>query len=46
MMAELRAGLKDVTVVLVTHKPADIDGTDSRLDLGSPMAHPVPVRGS
>ncbi|GAB3559940.1 thiol reductant ABC exporter subunit CydD [Arthrobacter alkaliphilus] len=46
MMAELRAGLKDVTVVLVTHNPADIDGTDSRLDLGSPSALPEPVRGS
>jgi ATP-binding cassette subfamily C protein CydCD len=46
MVAELRAGLKDVTVVLVTHNPADIDGTDSRLDLGSPSALPEPVRGS
>ncbi|UKA60341.1 thiol reductant ABC exporter subunit CydD [Arthrobacter sp. FW306-2-2C-D06B] len=35
MMAELRAGLKDVTVVLVTHNPADIAGGDSRLDLGT-----------
>lgn len=34
MMAELRAGLKDVTVVLVTHNPADIDPADARLDLG------------
>lgn len=46
MMAELRAGLKDVTVVLVTHNPADIAGTDARLDLGSPSAVPEPVRGS
>jgi ATP-binding cassette, subfamily C, bacterial CydCD len=40
MMAELRAGLKDVTVVLVTHNPADIAGGDARLDLGSPSALP------
>ncbi|HKU35963.1 MAG TPA: thiol reductant ABC exporter subunit CydD [Paenarthrobacter sp.] len=33
MMAVLRRGLKDVTVVLVTHNPADIDTTDSRLEL-------------
>ncbi|MGO4471042.1 thiol reductant ABC exporter subunit CydD [Arthrobacter sp. M-10] len=46
MMAELRAGLKDVTVVLVTHNPADIDGKDSRLDLGSPSALPELVRGN
>lgn len=46
MMAELRAGLKDVTVVLVTHNPADIAGGDSRLDLGTPSALPVLVRGN
>ncbi|WP_284752009.1 thiol reductant ABC exporter subunit CydD [Arthrobacter sp. efr-133-R2A-120] len=46
MMAELRAGLKDVTVVLVTHNPADIAGGDSRLDLGSPSALPELVRGN
>ncbi|MFK4298209.1 ATP-binding cassette subfamily C protein CydCD [Arthrobacter sp. GAS37] len=46
MMAELRAGLKDVTVVLVTHNPADIAGGDSRLDLGSPSALPALVRGN
>ncbi|MEW1820738.1 thiol reductant ABC exporter subunit CydD [Arthrobacter sp. NPDC080031] len=46
MMAELRAGLKDVTVVLVTHNPADIAGGDSLLDLGSPSALPVLVRGN
>jgi ATP-binding cassette subfamily C protein CydCD len=46
MMAELRAGLKDITVVLVTHNPADIDGKDSRLDLGSPSALPELVRGN
>ena len=33
MMAVLRRGLKDVTVVLVTHNPADVDATDSRLEL-------------
>lgn len=36
MMAELRGGLRDVTVVLVTHNPADIGEGDSRLDLGTP----------
>lgn len=36
MMAELRGGLGDVTVVLVTHNPADISEGDSRLDLGTP----------
>lgn len=46
MIAELRAGLKDVTVVLVTHNPADIAGGDSRLDLGSPSALPVLVHGN
>lgn len=46
MMAELRFGLKDVTVVLVTHNPADIAGGDSRLDLGSPSALPELVRGN
>jgi ATP-binding cassette subfamily C protein CydCD len=46
MMAELRAGLKDVTVVLVTHNPADIAGGDSRLDLGTPSALPMLVRGN
>ncbi|MEV8149118.1 thiol reductant ABC exporter subunit CydD [Arthrobacter sp. NPDC080073] len=46
MMAELRAGLEDVTVVLVTHNPADIAAGDSRLDLGSPSALPVLVRGN
>ena len=51
MMAELRAGLMDVTVVLVTHNPADIAGGDSRLDLGttkldSASGLPVLVRGN
>ncbi|MFJ5957950.1 thiol reductant ABC exporter subunit CydD [Paenarthrobacter sp. NPDC092416] len=34
MMSTLRGGLKDVTVVLVTHNPQDIDPGDARLDLG------------
>ncbi|MCZ9881547.1 thiol reductant ABC exporter subunit CydD [Arthrobacter sp. B2a2-09] len=46
MMAELRMGLKDVTVVLVTHNPADIAGGDVRLDLGSPSALPALVHGN
>ncbi|MFI2563634.1 thiol reductant ABC exporter subunit CydD [Paenarthrobacter sp. NPDC018779] len=33
MMATLRHGLRDVTVVLVTHNPADIDAADARLEL-------------
>ncbi|VXB60254.1 Transport ATP-binding protein CydCD [Arthrobacter sp. 9V] len=33
MMTILRKGLKDVTVVLVTHNPEDIDPSDSRLEL-------------
>ena len=33
MMAILRNGLKDVTVVLVTHNPDDIDPADVRLEL-------------
>ncbi|WP_309074365.1 thiol reductant ABC exporter subunit CydD [Paenarthrobacter sp.] len=33
MMAILRKGLKDVTVVLVTHNPDDIDPADVRLEL-------------
>ncbi|MCT9871791.1 thiol reductant ABC exporter subunit CydD [Paenarthrobacter aurescens] len=37
MMAILRKGLKDVTVVLVTHNPEDIDPADARLEL--PAAH-------
>ncbi|MCX2747924.1 thiol reductant ABC exporter subunit CydD [Arthrobacter sp. MI7-26] len=46
MMAELRGGLGDVTVVLVTHNPADITGGDSRLDLGSPSGLPALVHGN
>ncbi|MCB5292242.1 thiol reductant ABC exporter subunit CydD [Arthrobacter sp. SO3] len=33
MLAELRQGLRDRTVVLVTHNPEDIAAGDSRLDL-------------
>ncbi|WP_223936796.1 thiol reductant ABC exporter subunit CydD [Arthrobacter sp. StoSoilB5] len=33
MMAALRRGLRDVTVVLVTHNPEDIDPADARLEL-------------
>lgn len=33
MLAELRDGLRDRTVVLVTHNPEDISPDDSRLDL-------------
>jgi ATP-binding cassette subfamily C protein CydCD len=33
MLADLRAGLKDRTVVLVTHNPADIHPDDTRLEL-------------
>lgn len=46
MMAELRGGLGDVTVVLVTHNPADISREDSRLDLGSPSGVPALVHGN
>lgn len=45
MMAELRSGLDDVTVVLVTHNPADIGVGDTRMDLGSPSGLPVLVHG-
>jgi ATP-binding cassette subfamily C protein CydCD len=33
LLAELRRGLNDRTVILVTHNPDDIDPGDSRLDL-------------
>ena len=45
MLAELRHGLRDRTVVLVTHNPEDISPDDSRLDLdraaapGTPRQH-------
>ncbi|MCU1547169.1 MAG: transporter [Arthrobacter sp.] len=35
LLAELRHGLQDRTVVLVTHNPGDIAAADSRLDLGA-----------
>ncbi|MET3921532.1 thiol reductant ABC exporter subunit CydD [Arthrobacter sp. UYEF20] len=38
LLAELRKGLKDRTVVLVTHNPEDIDAGDSRLDLDNAAA--------
>ncbi|WP_258229374.1 ATP-binding cassette domain-containing protein, partial [Arthrobacter sp. HMWF013] len=33
MLADLRAGLKDRTVVMVTHNPADVHPEDTLLDL-------------
>ena len=54
MLAELRHGLRDRTVVLVTHNPEDIASDDSRLDLDgaaarnaavSPAATPLLARG-
>ena len=38
MLAELRGGLRDRTVVLVTHNPDDIDVADTRLDLDAAAA--------
>lgn len=38
MLAELREGLRDRTVVLVTHNPNDIDAADTRLDLDAAAA--------
>jgi ATP-binding cassette subfamily C protein CydCD len=38
MMAILRNGLKEVTVVLVTHNPEDIDPSDARLELPAAQA--------
>ena len=44
MLAELRHGLRDRTVVLVTHNPEDISPDDSRLDLDRPAAgHAAPA---
>ncbi|MDT0170165.1 thiol reductant ABC exporter subunit CydD [Pseudarthrobacter sp. BRE9] len=43
MLADLRAGLRDRTVVLVTHNPADIRAADARLDLSASSGQP---RGS
>lgn len=48
MLAELRHGLRDRTVVLVTHNPEDVGADDSRLDLDSEQAKwaaPVLARG-
>ncbi|MFF2347713.1 thiol reductant ABC exporter subunit CydD [Pseudarthrobacter sp. NPDC058119] len=36
MLADLRSGLRDRTVVLVTHNPADIHAADARLELPAP----------
>ncbi|MFF2031316.1 thiol reductant ABC exporter subunit CydD [Arthrobacter sp. NPDC058192] len=47
MLAELRDGLRDRTVVLVTHNPDDIDASDTRLDLDAAAAageDPNPAR--
>lgn len=38
MLADLRSGLRDRTVVLVTHNPADIQAGDGRLDLPASSA--------
>jgi ATP-binding cassette subfamily C protein CydCD len=44
MLAELRHGLRDRTVVLVTHNAEDITAEDIRLDLDRPAGgHPVPA---
>ena len=42
MLAELRHGLRDRTVVLVTHNPEDIGPADHRLDLGDARAAASP----
>jgi ATP-binding cassette subfamily C protein CydCD len=42
MLAELRHGLRDRTVVLVTHNPEDIGPDDDRLDLDDAMAATSP----
>ncbi|WP_159706764.1 thiol reductant ABC exporter subunit CydD [Arthrobacter sp. 18067] len=46
MMAILRKGLKDVTVVLVTHNPEDIDPADARLELPAARAAANPGTGA
>ncbi|MGO4145831.1 thiol reductant ABC exporter subunit CydD [Paenarthrobacter sp. YAF11_1] len=46
MMAILRGGLKDVTVVLVTHNPDDIDPADARLELPAGQAAATPHMGA
>jgi len=40
MLADLRTGLRDRTVVLVTHNPADIKAGDARLDLSAFAGQP------
>ncbi|MHA7221134.1 thiol reductant ABC exporter subunit CydD [Arthrobacter sp. RHLT1-20] len=52
MLAELRLGLRDRTVVVVTHNPEDISPDDGRLDLDraaaaalSPVSTPSLARG-
>lgn len=41
MLADLRAGLRDRTVVLVTHNPADVRVADARLDLSALSGQPL-----
>ncbi|NUS35631.1 MAG: ATP-binding cassette domain-containing protein, partial [Pseudarthrobacter sp.] len=41
MLADLRNGLRDRTVVLVTHNPADIHPGDARLDLAAASGTPA-----
>lgn len=41
MLADLRNGLKDKTVVLVSHNPADISATDLILNLDEPERKPA-----
>ncbi|GGH94959.1 thiol reductant ABC exporter subunit CydD [Arthrobacter liuii] len=41
MLADLRTGLRDRTVVLVTHNPADIQAHDARLDLPASSEQPA-----
>lgn len=43
MLAELRAGLADRTVILVTHNPADINDDDARLVLGGDATSYAPL---
>ncbi|MBT2512123.1 thiol reductant ABC exporter subunit CydD [Arthrobacter sp. ISL-30] len=43
MLAELRAGLADRTVILVTHNPADINDADVRLVLGGNATSHAPL---
>ena len=47
LLAELRRGLADRTVVLVTHNPDDVDPADARLDLDDNAAvrEPAGVSG-